>query len=100
MAKTKKLKQKKTKTIKNKKTNKLVYWTGPGSRNDGLHSPKEFLRIAQGEYLDWNIKCPPNKNIENKKNNKLKRFQICGKVLKRNDIEGWMKIANAKWATP
>ena len=106
MMKTKKLKLQKsktqkskpikiTKTKKTKKTKKLIYWTGPGSKNNGLHTPKEFLTIIQYQYPYWNIKCPPNKNIQTK-TKKRKRFEICGKVIA---IEGWMKLANARWAT-
>ena len=98
--KTQKLKPQKSKTqkskpIKIKKTEKLIYWTGPGSKNNGLHTPKEFLAIVQYQYPYWNIKCPQNKNIQTK-NKKRKRFEICGKVIA---IEGWMKFANARWAT-
>lgn len=98
MIKTKKQRDKKkqnTKTPKLKKTKKLVYWTGVGSRNDGLHSPKEFLRIVQAEYLNWNLDYSQPKTTN--KNAKLKRFTINGKALKKNDIEAWMKVANAKW---
>ena len=93
--KTQKLKTQKSKPIKIKKTEKLIYWTGPGSKNNGLHTPKEFLAIVQYQYPYWNIKCPQNKNIQTK-NKKRKRFEICGKVIA---IEGWMKFANARWAT-
>ena len=95
-SKTKKLKLQKLKPIKIKKTEKLIYWTGSGSKNNGLHTPKEFLTIVQYQYPYWNIKCPPNKNIQTK-NKKRKRFEICGKVMK--SIEDWMKLTNAKWAT-
>ena len=95
-SKTQKSKTKKSKPIKIKKTEKLIYWTGSGSKNNGLHTPKEFLTIVQYQYPYWNIKCPPNKNIQTK-NKKRKRFEICGKVMK--SIEDWMKLTNAKWAT-
>ena len=95
-SKTKKLKLQKLKPIKIKKTEKLIYWTGSGSKNNGLHTPKEFLTIVQYQYPYWNIKCPPNKNIQTK-NKKRKKFEICGKVMK--SIEDWMKLTNAKWAT-
>jgi hypothetical protein len=77
------------------KTSKLIYWTGPGSKNNGLHTRKEFLRIVQAEYLNWNLDYSQPKTTN--KNAKLKRFTINGKVLKKNDIEAWMNVANAKW---
>lgn len=76
---------------------RLIYWTGPGSKNNGLHTRKEFLRIVQAEYLNWNLDYSQPKTTT--KNAKLKRFTINGKVLKKNDIEAWMNVANAKWAT-
>jgi len=76
---------------------RLIYWTGPGSNINGLHTRKEFLRIVQAEYLNWNLDYsqPETKT----KNPKFKRFAINGKVLKKDDIEAWMNVANAKWAT-
>jgi hypothetical protein len=79
------------------KTSKLIYWTGPGSKNNGLHTRKEFLRIVQAEYLNWNLDYSQPKTTN--KNAKLKRFTINGKVLKKNDIEAWMNVSNAKWVT-
>ena len=63
------------------KTSKLIYWTGPGSKNNGLHTRKEFLRIVQAEYLNWNLDYAQPKTTN--KNAKLKRFTINGKVLKK-----------------
>ena len=104
MTKTKKLKLQKSKTQKSKpikikkteKTEKLIYWTGPGSKNNGLHTPEEFLTIVRYQYPYWDIKCPQNKNIQTK-TKKRKRFEICGKVM--TTIEDWMKLTNARWAT-
>ena len=84
-------KNKKQKTLKMKNTKKLIYWTGDGARNDGIHTPKEFLGIIQYQYPFWQIECLQNKN-KNRPNSKY-----CGKVIKENDIEEWMKFANAKW---
>lgn len=86
-------KNKKQKTLKMKNTNKLIYWTGDGARNDGLHTPKEFLDIIQYQYPFWQIECLQNKN-KNKPNS-----HYCGKVIKENDLKEWMKFANAKWVT-
>ena len=88
-----KSKKSKSKKIKIKNTNKLIYWTGDGARNDGLHSPKEFLDIIQYQYPFWQIECLQNKH-KNKPNSKY-----CGKVIKENDLKEWMKFANAKWVT-
>ena len=84
-------KTQKLQTLKIKKNKKLIYWTGDGARNDGIHTPKEFLDIIQYQYPFWQIECLQNKN-KNKPNSKY-----CGKVIKENDIEEWMKFANAKW---
>ena len=101
MTKTKKLKLQKSKTLKSKpiklkKTKELIYWTGPGSKNKGLHTPEEFLTIVQYQYPYWNIECPQNKNMQTKYK-KRKRFEICGKVM--TTIEDWMKLTNARWVT-
>ena len=95
-SKTKKLKLQKSKSIKIKKTEKLIYWTGSGSKNNGLHTPKEFLTIVRYQYPYWNIECPQNKNMQTKYK-KRKRFEICGKVM--TTIEDWMKLTNARWVT-
>ena len=91
MARTKKQKNKKT-----KHSDKLIYWTGDGAKNNGLHTPKEFLGIIQYQYPFWQIKCLQHKN---KNKNKTKNKKYCGKVIKENDIEEWMRFANAKWVT-
>jgi hypothetical protein len=92
-AKIPKNKTQKAQTLKMKNTNKLIYWTGDGARNDGLHTPKEFLGIIQYQYPFWQIECLQNKN-KNKPNS-----HYCGKVIKENDLKEWMKFANAKWVT-
>ena len=62
-----------------------IYWTGPGSRIDGIHTKKEFIRIVLNEYPDhvyWrrrgDTEVPPGK-------------------IKKTDITGWMQFVNATW---
>jgi hypothetical protein len=62
-----------------------IYWIGVGSKTTGLHTKKEFLRLVRGahpEAIYWRRRgdtiIPEGK-------------------LKRNDIEGWIEIADAKW---
>jgi hypothetical protein len=79
------------KKIKHSPTKKLIYWTGYGAKNNGLHSPKEFLDIIQYQYPFWQIDCLTNKNKP--------KSHYCGKIMKENDIEEWMNFANAKWVS-
>jgi len=79
------------KKIKHSPTKKLIYWTGYGAKNNGLHSPKEFLDIIQYQYPFWQIDCLTNKNKP--------KSHYCGKIIKENDIEEWMNFANAKWVS-
>jgi hypothetical protein len=62
-----------------------IYWTGPGSKIDGLHTKKEFIDIMSKSYFDHVYRrmrgdtgVPPGK-------------------IKRNDIDGWMAFVNARW---
>ena len=62
-----------------------IYWTGPGSKIDGLHTKKEFLNIIRKEYPEYvyrrmrgDIGVPPGK-------------------LKTTDVDGWMAFVNAVW---
>lgn len=62
-----------------------IYWTGPGSKTDGLHTKQEFLNTMKKTYPEhvyWRMRgdtvVPPGK-------------------FKKDDIDGWMAFANARW---
>jgi hypothetical protein len=62
-----------------------IYWTGPGSKRDGLHTKKEFIDLMPKSYpehvyrrMRGDTDIPPGK-------------------IKRNDIDGWMAFVNARW---
>jgi hypothetical protein len=62
-----------------------IYWTGPGSKIDGLHTKKEFLEIMPKMY--------PEHVYRRMRGD---RFIPPGR-FKLNDIDGWMTFANARW---
>lgn len=62
-----------------------IYWTGPGSKADGLHTKKEFLRIMYEQYPEsvyWRRRgekeIPPGK-------------------IKKRAITEWMAFARATY---
>ena len=76
--------RKKTATRKvAKKTH--IYWTGPGSRIDGIHTKKEFIRIVRNEYPEHvYLRRHGDKGVPPGK-------------FKDSDITGWMHFVNATW---
>ncbi len=62
-----------------------IYWTGPGSKTDGIHTKKEFISLVRNMYPDHVYRrmrgdtgVPPGK-------------------FKDTDIRGWMGFVNASW---
>jgi hypothetical protein len=61
-----------------------IYWLGPGSNPDGLHSKKAFLKIMHNTYPEvvyW--RCRGDVGVP------------AGK-LKKNNITGWINFAGAQ----
>lgn len=60
-----------------------IYWTGQGSKLTGIHSCSEFMKLIQREmpeYLYWR-----------RRGDKEVPFGL----LRRNDLNGWMRLGNA-----
>lgn len=64
---------------------KKIAWTGLGSNPLGVHTKKEFLNIVHKEYSDniyWRLRGDQ---------------AIPDGKIKKNDINGWMNLVDAKW---
>ena len=62
-----------------------IYWTGWGSKTNGLHTKEEFLNIVHVQFIDHYYG-----------RQKGDRFIPDGKI-KGDDIEGWMELVGATW---
>ena len=60
----------------------MIYYTGIGSKTDGIHTQKEFLKIMHNQFPEmvaWKLKgvpLPPEK-------------------IKKNDLARWLKFSGA-----
>jgi len=64
-----------------------IQYTGVGSHISGLHTKTEFLRIMRNQFPD---------KIHHRFLGDAAGFVAPGKI-KKDDIAGWMKFANAKY---
>lgn len=62
----------------------MIYWQGPGSKTNGMHTRAEFLtriRAAYPEHVYWRMRgdtcVPPGK-------------------IRRNDLDSWLRFGNAR----
>ena len=62
-----------------------IYWIGLGSKTNGLHTKKEFMNIMRKQYPDHlYFRRIGDRAIPEGK-------------IKKDDIQGWMDFANARY---
>jgi len=60
----------------------MIYYTGIGSKIDGIHTQKEFLKIMHTKFpemIAW----------------KLKGVPLSPEKIKKNDLARWLKFSGA-----
>ena len=62
-----------------------IYWIGLGSKTSGLHTKEEFLHLMSKQY--------PEHIYRRFKGDK----EIPSGLIRKKDLEGWMKFTGAIW---
>jgi hypothetical protein len=61
-----------------------IYWVGEGSRIDGLHTKKEFLRIMRDQH--WNMV-----------QYRIRKQPVDPTKIKKQDLGAWMEFVGAEF---